>query len=125
MTDVYTQIEEYSKLSAGIDDVQAQKQALIERVLTPEIKDLLAEIDAEFDPKIAELNMTLSILEAQIKEQVLISGQTVKGSLHQFVFSKPRVSWDTKLLDGYAMAHPEILHFRKEGNPSVSVRGVK
>ena len=125
MTDVYTQIEEYSRLSAGIDDIRAQKQALIERVLTPEIKDLLAEIDAEFDPKIAELNMTLSILEAQIKEQVLISGQTVKGSLHQFVFSKPRVSWDTKLLDGYAMAHPEILHFRKEGNPSVSVRGVK
>ena len=125
MTDVYTQIEEYSKLSAGIDDVQAQKQALIERVLTPEIKDLLAEIDAEFDPKIAELNQTKAILEAQIKEQVIIAGQTIKGSLHQFVFSKPRVSWDTKLLDGYAMAHPEILHFRKEGNPSVSVRGVK
>ena len=125
MTDIYTQIEEYSRLTAGISDIETQKQALIERVLTPEIKDLLAEIDAEFDPKIAALNMTLSILEAQIKEQVLISGQTVKGSLHQFVFSKPRVSWDTKLLDGYAMAHPEILHFRKEGNPSVSVRGVK
>ena len=125
MTDVYTQIEEYSKLSAGIDDVQAQKQALIDSVLTPEIREQLAEVDAEFDPKIAELNMTLSILEAQIKEQVIIAGQTVKGSLHQFVFSKPRVSWDTKLLDGYAMAHPEILHFRKEGNPSVSVRGVK
>lgn len=125
MTDIYTQIEEYSRLTAGISDIETQKQALIERVLTPEIKDLLAEIDAEFDPKIAELNQTKAILEAQIKEQVIIAGQTVKGSLHQFVFSKPRVSWDTKLLDGYAMAHPEILHFRKEGNPSVSVRGVK
>lgn len=125
MTDIYTQIEEYSRLTAGISDIEAQKQVLIERVLTPEIKDLLAEIDAEFDPKVADLKRTLSILEAQIKEQVIIAGQTVKGSLHQFVFSKPRVSWDTKLLDGYAMAHPEILHFRKEGNPSVSVRGVK
>ena len=125
MTDIYTQIEEYSRLTAGISDIETQKQALIERVLTPEIKDLLAEIDAEFDPKIAELNQTKAILEAQIKAQVIIAGQTVKGSLHQFVFSKPRVSWDTKLLDGYAMAHPEILHFRKEGNPSVSVRGVK
>lgn len=122
MTDVYTQIEEYSRLSAGIDDIRAQKQAIIERIMTPEIREQLAEVDAEFDPKIAELNMTLSILEAQIKEQVLISGQTIKGSIHQFVFSKPRVSWDTKLLDGYAMAHPEILQFRKEGSPSVSVR---
>ena len=54
MTDIYTQIEEYSKLSAGIDDVQAQKQALIDSVLTPEIRDQLAEIDAEFDPKVAK-----------------------------------------------------------------------
>lgn len=122
MTDIYTQIEEYSRLTAGISDIEAQKQALIERVLTPEIKDQLAEIDAEFDPKIEELNQSKAILEAQIKEQVLIAGQTIKGSIHQFVFSKPRVSWDTKLLDGYAMAHPEILQFRKEGSASVSVR---
>ena len=125
MTDIYTQIEEYSKLSAGIDDVQAQKQALIDSVLTPEIRDQLAEIDAEFDPKVADLKLTLSILEAQIKAQVLEAGRTIKGSLHSFTFSRPRVSWDTRGLDGYAAAHPEILQFRKEGNPSVSVRGVK
>lgn len=122
MTDVYTQIEEYSKLSAGIDDVQAQKQALIDSVLTPEIRDQLAEIDAEFDPKIAELNQTKAILEAQIKAQVLEAGRTIKGSLHSFTFSRPRVYWDTKGLDGYAAAHPEILQFREEGSPSVSVR---
>ncbi len=122
MTDIYTQIEEYSRLSAGIDDIRAQKQALIERIMTPEIRDQLAEVDAEFDPKIAELNMTLSILEAQIKAQVLEAGRTIKGSLHSFTFSKPRISWDSKGLDGYAAAHPEILQFRKEGSPSVSVR---
>lgn len=122
MTDIYTQIEEYSRLTAGISDIETQKQALIERVLTPEIKDLLAEIDAEFDPKIAELNQTKAILEAQIKAQVLEAGRTIKGTYHSFVWSKPRVSWDTKALDGYAAAHPEILQFREEGSPSVSVR---
>lgn len=120
--DIYTQIEEYSRLTAGISDIETQKQALIERVLTPEIKDLLAEIDAEFDPKIAELNQTKAILEAQIKAQVLEAGRTIKGTYHSFVWSKPRVSWDTKALDGYAAAHPEILQFREEGSPSVSVR---
>jgi hypothetical protein len=122
MTDIYTQIEEYSRLTAGISDIEAQKQVLIERVLTPEIKDLLAEIDAEFDPKIAELNQTKAILEAQIKAQVLEAGRTIKGTYHSFVWSKPRVSWDTKALDGYAAAHPEIAQFRTEGSPSVSVR---
>ncbi len=120
--DIYTQIEEYSRLTAGISDIEAQKQVLIERVLTPEIKDLLAEIDAEFDPKIAELNQTKAILEAQIKAQVLEAGRTIKGTYHSFVWSKPRVSWDTKALDGYAAAHPEIAQFRTEGSPSVSVR---
>ena len=122
MTDIYTQIEEYSRLTAGISDIETQKQALIERVLTPEIKDLLAEIDAEFDPKIAELNQTKAILEAQIKAQVLEAGRTIKGTYHSFVWSKPRVSWDTKALDGYAASHPEIAQFRTEGSPSVSVR---
>ncbi len=120
--DIYTQIENYSRLTAGISDIETQKQALIERVLTPEIKDLLAEIDAEFDPKIAELNQTKAILEAQIKAQVLEAGRTIKGTYHSFVWSKPRVSWDTKALDGYAAAHPEIAQFRTEGSPSVSVR---
>ena len=124
MTDVYTQIEEYSRLTAGISDIEAQKQALIERVLTPEIKDLLAEIDAEFDPKIAELNMTLSILEAQIKAQVLEAGRTIKGSLHSFTFSKPRISWDSKGLDGYAAAHPKFCTSAKSGLRCY-VRGVK
>lgn len=120
--DIYTQIENYSRLTAGISDVEAQKQALIERVLTPEIKEQLAEIDAEFDPRIDELNQSKAILEAQIKAQVLEAGRTIKGSLHSFTFSRPRVSWDTRGLDGYAAAHPEILQFRKEGSASVSVR---
>ena len=122
MTDIYTQIEEYSRLSAGIDDIRAQKQAIIERIMTPEIREQLAEVDAEFDPKIAELNQTKAILEAQIKARVLEAGRTIKGSLHSFTFSKPRISWDSKGLDGYAVAHPEILQFRKEGSPSVSIR---
>ncbi len=122
MTDIYTQIEEYSRLSAGIDDIRAQKQAIIERIMTPEIREQLAEVDAEFDPKIEELNQSKAILEAQIKAQVLEAGRTIKGSLHSFTFSKPRISWDSKGLDGYAAAHPEILQFRKEGSPSVSIR---
>jgi hypothetical protein len=38
---------------------------------------------------------------------------------------KGRVSWDGKSLDGYMAAHPEISAFRKEGEPSVSLRNVK
>ena len=120
--DIYEKIEKYSDLTFGIDAINQEKQALIDQVLTPEIKEKLAEIDAEFDPKSDELSQQKSMLEADIKMEVLQAGQTVKGTFHSFVWSKPRVSWDTKALDGYALAHPEIAQFRTEGSPSVSVR---
>ena len=120
--DIYEKIEKYSDLTFGIDAISQEKQALIDQVLTPEIKEKLAEIDAEFDPKVDELAQQKSMLEAAIKQEILQAGRTIKGTFHQFVWSKPRVSWDTKALDGYAAAHPEIAQFRTEGSPSVSVR---
>jgi len=120
--DIYEKIEKYSDLMFGIDAINQEKQTLIDEVLTPEIKEKLAEIDAEFDPKVEEILQQKSTLEAEIKQEVLQAGRTVKGTYHAFVWSKPRVSWDTKALDGYAAAHPEIAQFRTEGSPSVSVR---
>jgi len=120
--DIYSKIERYSDLGFGIEVINAEKTTLIDQVLTQEIKEKLAEIDAEFDPKIDALSQQKSMLEADIKQEVLSAGRTVKGTYHSFVWSKPRVSWDTKALDGYALAHPEIQQFRTEGNPSVSVR---
>jgi hypothetical protein len=120
--DIYEKIEKYSDIGFGIDLIHQEKQALIDTVLTPEIKEKLAEIDAEFDPKVEEIVQQKSMLESAIKMEVLEAGRTVKGTYHSFVWSKPRVSWDTKALDGYALAHPEIQQFRTEGNPSVSVR---
>jgi len=122
--DIYEKIEKYSDLGFGIDSINQEKQALIDTVLTPEIKEKLAEIDAEFDQKIEEISQERAALEAEIKQEVLEAGRTVKGTYHSFVWSKPRVSWDTKALDGYAAAHPEIQAFRAEGAPSVSVRKV-
>ena len=120
--DIYGKIEKYSDLTFGIDVINQEKQALIDQVLTPEIKEKLAEIDAEFDPKVEEIAQQKSALEAEIKQEILEAGRTIKGTYHSFVWSKPRVSWDTKALDGYALAHPEITQFRTEGSPSVSVR---
>jgi len=122
--DVYEKIEKYSDLTFGIDAINAEKQTLIDQVLTPEIKEKLAEIDAEFDQKIDDISQQKSMLESEIKMEILQAGRTVKGTYHSFIWSKPRVSWDTKSLDGYAAAHPEIQQFKVEGRPSVSVRKI-
>lgn len=120
--DIYSKIERYSDLGFGLDALELQKQELKDSLIPPETKVKFAEIDIEFGEKAEAMKQEREILEAQIKEAVLIAGQSLKGSYHNFSWTKPRVSWNTKGLDGYAVAHPEILQFRKEGAPSVSVR---
>ena len=63
-------------------------------------------------------------MEAEIKELVKATGATVKSTFLMAVYAKGRISWDAKGLDGYAVAHPEILYMRKEGDPSVSIRRI-
>ena len=120
--DIYEKIEKYSDFVFGIDAINQQKQELIDEILTPEIKEKIAEIDAEFNQKIDTINQEKQALESEIKQEVLAAGRSIKGTFHSFVWSKPRVSWDTKALDGYAAAHPEIQQFKTVGVPSVSVR---
>jgi len=120
--DAKEMLNKYSDNLVGLDSLRLEKQAVIDTVLTPEIKEKLAEIEAEFAPKVEALSAENERLAAQIREQVLELGATVSGDFHQAIFTKGRVSWDTKALDGYAAAHPEVATFRKEGQPSVSIR---
>jgi hypothetical protein len=117
-------LNELAELRAALDVLNLQKQDVIDSILTPEIKAKLAEIDAEFAGKAETAQTKATALEAEIKQDVLSEGATVKGNFYMAVFSKGRVSWDPKSLDGYAVGHPEILSFRKEGDPSISIRKI-
>jgi hypothetical protein len=101
--------------------LEVDKEAAIDKVITPEIRAQISDIEAEFSQKIAAVNANIAELERTVKSEVLAFGATIKGSALQAVWSKPRVSWDTKALDGYAAGHPEIAQFRKEGEPSVRI----
>jgi len=87
-----------------------------------------AELDTlgvEFNPRLTFASDNVKSLEDNIKTQVLELGQSVKGRRWQFVYSKPRVTWDVKKLDGMMIIVPELAQARKEGEASVSVREVK
>ncbi len=66
----------------------------------------------------------ISELEEQAKQAVLEAGDTVKGGALQAVYSKPRVTWDSKQLDGLMIVIPELAQARKVGQPSVSIRKI-
>jgi len=118
---IVAKLEQLKELDAHKEVVRLDKQAAIDKVLTDEIKEQLAAIDTEFDPITENLNTTILAIEADVKQMVFNAGATVKGA-YTAVYNRGRVSWNTKALDGYAAAHPEIEQFKKTGSPSVSIR---
>ena len=122
--EVRVKLDELADLQLGQTAIQLRKQEEIDKVITPEIKAKLAEIDAKYLGESADLQARIVDVDKWIREAVLNLGASIKGSRLHAVWNKARVSWDTKALDGYAAGHPEIAQFRKEGAATVSIRPV-
>ena len=122
--DVRAKLDQLAEYQAYRDLLALDRQALVDKIITPKLKAQIAEIEAEFATKIEVINATVSKCEAEVKSSILELGNSVKGERLHAVWSKGRVSWNTKGLDGFAKAHPEIESFRIQGEPSVSIRKV-
>ncbi len=89
------------------------------------LKSVQAELDAleaEYQPLIDAAEDNLAALEAEIRNDVLLHGQTVSTDLYQAVYMKGRIAWDTEGINQYAVAHPDVLQYRRQGQPSVAIR---
>jgi hypothetical protein len=122
MLSIAEKLDRLAKHYAERDDLEAQKQALVDQVVPPEIKARLNDIEAEFAHKAQAASANIEGLEAEIKAETLTHGESVRASGIQAVWTKGRQSWDSKGLTNYGDSHPEILQFRKEGDPSVAIR---
>lgn len=85
-----------------------------------------SEIIAEFGDKASAVVDNIAKLTAEIKDAVKTEGKTVRGKVYMAVWVKGRDGgWDTKQLQGYALAHPEILTAKnKDGEPSITIRKI-
>lgn len=104
-------------------NLRNNKNRLMAEAMPAEVKQRMEEIEAEFADKSSAVAENTSALEATIKQAVIENGTSVKATVLHAVFAKGRVTWDSNL-DGYAVGHPELLSFRKEGKPSVSLRKI-
>lgn len=123
--DIKQKLDQLSEYSSQLNVLDIARKDAIAKVLTPEIQAQLDAIDDEYAGMEDAVNANLEKLQDEIEADVLAAGASVKGTHLQAIWMKGRVSWDTKALDGYAAAHPEIAPFRKEGQPTVSIRLVK
>jgi len=122
MLSIAEKLDRLGKLYAERDGLEAQKQSLIDQVISPEIRARVNDIEAEFLQKAQAAAANIDGLEAEVKGETLALGESVRASGIQAVWNKGRQTWDSKGLASYGESHPEILQFRKEGEPSVTIR---
>ena len=89
------------------------------------LKQIQAELDAldsEYKPILESAEENIAALENEIKTDVLLHGESVTAGSYRATYSQGRISWDNDGLSKYADAHPEVIKFRKQGQPIVSLR---
>jgi len=118
---VLQKLERLADLHAAADLARIDYEARRAEVLR-KVQDELDAIEAEFRPALDAAEANTNALEAEIKTDVLLRGESLRGSHYQAVYMKGRVSWDLPGMNEYARDHPDVLQFRKEGQPTVGLR---
>ncbi|MEW6029418.1 MAG: hypothetical protein AB1554_08040 [Chloroflexota bacterium] len=118
---VAEKLERLTNLRGAADVARLDYEAKRTEIL----KKVQAELDAlevEYGPILDSAEENIETLENEIKTDVLLHGESVSGGIFRAVYTKGRVSWDNSRIEKYAEHHPEILEFRKQSPPTVSLR---
>ena len=107
-----------------LDTLNLRRKDARDAAIPDEVRSKLLSIDAEFEEPIEAQVARIAEMEAALKDRVLAEGCSTKSTHLHAIWMKGRVSWDSKGLEGYSKANPQVLHFRTEGSPSVSLRPV-
>jgi hypothetical protein len=113
-------LEQMKEVNAALQVTQLDYEAKQNEIMAT-VQDELDALRDEYAPMLDSARDMLAGLEADAKRHVITSGETAKIEGLAVTFVKGRTSWDTKALDGYSAAHPEIERFRKEGEPSARI----
>jgi hypothetical protein len=127
-----TQVLPGLRVACLLNDLAAlenDRNAIVKMVMdVPEalaIADAYARLQERVSEATAKHTAEISSVRKQIEETTLALGETVKGATYMAVWSKPRITWDGRILECYVIAHPELSAARRVGQPSIAIRPVK
>lgn len=120
---VTEKLERFSNLRNAAEFTRLDYETKRKEILQ-QIQLELDALDAEYKPVLEAAEENITTLENEIKTDVLLYGESVSGGMYRACYSQGRVSWDNDGMARYAASHPDVLQFRKQGQPSVSLRVV-
>ena len=122
--EIQKKLDGLGELRKKIADLEAERQSAISDALAP-VKAEIDRIEAQYLDPLGKLHELEAKLAEEIKSMVITLGETIKGTTLMAVYNKGRDTWDSTMLKGLALAHPEIKGAMKTGEPSVTIRGIK
>ena len=120
---VAAKLERLTNLRGAADVARLDYEAKRAEILRKIQADLDA-LDSEYKPILEAAEENIAALENEIKTDVLLYGESVSGGSYRASYTQGRVSWDNDGMTKYAASHPDILQFRKQGQPIVTLRVV-
>ena len=120
---VAEKLERLSNLRGAADVARLDYESKREEILK-QIQAELDALDSEYKPVLEAVEENIAVLENEIKTDVLLYGESISGGSYRASYTQGRVSWDNEGMTKYAASHPDVLQFRKQGQPIVSLRVV-
>jgi 5-methylcytosine-specific restriction endonuclease McrA len=119
------ELNELNDLNVQRETLEAERQARIDEILTPELLARVKSIEEEYDGYIEPLDEAISELQERIERRTEQNRFSVKGIGYHAIWRRGAVKWDNDGLEEYSITHLEILQYRKEGKGSAIVVPIK
>jgi hypothetical protein len=120
---VAEKLERLTNLHGALDLTRMDYESKRAEILR-QVQAELDALDLEYKPVLEAAEENIAALENEIRTDVLLYGQTVSGGQYRASYTQGRISWDNEGMTKYAASHPDVLQFRKQGQPVVSLRVV-
>jgi hypothetical protein len=120
---VAEKLERFSNLRNAAEFTRLDYETKRKEILK-QVQSELDMLDAEYKPVLDAAQENIAALENEIKTDVLLYGESVSGGMYRACYTRGRVAWDNEGMNQYAETHPEVLQFRKQGQPIISLRVV-
>ena len=118
-------MDDLDNIEVHLSNLNSDKETLKQKQIPLDIQVKLEEIDIEFQDQIESLGKQIKKKKDFLQKELLKFGKPVRSKFYEYRFEPGEPVWDTSFLDGYALNHPEILHWRSEGSPKTRLARIK
>lgn len=117
-------MNQYVQMKRELAEIESSRKRLVEDAMPKEVRDKVAEIEAEFAGKSEAAEKALAELEETIKAGVVAGRETLTVQGLKASYHAGRVTWDSKGLDSAVSGNPAvadaILQYKKQGKDYAS-----